>query len=127
MSNKNIEKTQTLTQDIKQLIHSARDRAVRSVDFERVRLYWNLGQRIVEEEQGGEERAEYGKQLIRNLSKELEPLYGSGYSVRQLELMRQFYGVFPNTNTLCSQLNWTQVCHRYSNGFIVMYNTKIGV
>ncbi len=106
MSNKNIEKTQTLTQEIKQLIHSSRDSAVRSVNFERVRLYWHIGQRIVEEEQGGQERAEYGKQLIRNLSKELEPLYGSGYLVRQLGLMRQFYGVFPNTNTLCSQLNW---------------------
>ena len=93
MSNKNIKNSKTLTQDIKQLIHSARDRAVRSVDFERVRLYWNIGQRIVVEERDGQERVEYGKQLIRNLSKELESLYGSGCSVRQLELMRQFYGV----------------------------------
>ncbi len=108
MSNKNIEQVQTLTQDIKQLIHSTKDKAVRSVDFERVRLYWNIGQRIVEEEQGGQERAEHGKQLIGNLSRELEPLYGSDYLVKQLELMRQFYGIFSNTNTLCSQLNWTQ-------------------
>ena len=108
MKNKNIEKRQTLTQDIKQLIHLARDKAVRSVDFERVKLYWNIGQRIVEEEQGGKERAAYGKQIVKNLSKELEPLYGSAYSIRQLELMRQFYTVFTNTNTLCSQLNWSQ-------------------
>ncbi len=108
MLSKRIQKTQTLTKEIQQLILSARDKAVKAVDFERVRLYWSIGQRIVEEEQSGEERAEYGKQLIRNLSSELEPLYGSGYSVRQLELMRQFYGVFPNTNALRSQLNWTQ-------------------
>ena len=108
MSNQNIEKSASLSHDIQELIHSARDKAVRTVDFERVLLYWNIGKRIVEEEQGGEDRAEYGKQLIKNLSKELEPLYGSGYSIRQLELMRQFYGVFSNTNALRSQLNWTQ-------------------
>jgi len=108
MVSKSIEKTQTLTKDIQQLILSARAKAVKAVDFERVRLYWSIGKRIVEEEQGGEQRAEYGKKLIKTLSDELEPLYGSGYSVRQLELMRQFYRVFSNTNALRSQLNWTQ-------------------
>lgn len=71
-------------------------------------MYWNIGLRIVEEEQGGKLRAEYGKSIIRNLSNELEPIYGSGYSVRQLELMRQFYKYFPNTNAVRSQLNWSQ-------------------
>jgi hypothetical protein len=46
--------------------------------------------------------------IIKNLSKEIKPIYGSGYSVRQLELMRQFYRTFPNRNALCSQLNWFQ-------------------
>ena len=104
----NIEKSLSLSQDIQKLIHSARDKAVRAVDSGRVLLYWDIGKRIIEEEQSGESRAEYGKQVIKNLSKELVPLYGSGYSVRQLELMRQFYGVFSNTNALRSQLNWTQ-------------------
>lgn len=57
---------------------------------------------------GGKDRADYGKQLIKNLSIDLEPIYGSGYSVRQLELMRQFYRVFPIANTVRSQLNWSQ-------------------
>ena len=105
---KDLTNIQTLVSDVKKLIDNAKQKVVRTVDNQRVTLYWNIGQRIFEDEQGGEERAEYGKQLIKNLSNEIEPLYGSGYSVRQLELMRQFYRVFPITNTLCSQLNWSQ-------------------
>ena len=108
MSNQTIEKSPSLSHDIQKLIHSARDRAVRAVDFERVVLYWNIGKRIVEEIQKGEDRAEYGKQLVRNLSQELEPLYGSGYSYRQLYLFVQFFKVFPIVNALRSQLSWTQ-------------------
>ena len=71
-------------------------------------MYWAIGKRISEKEQQGKERADYGKYIIRNLSKEIEPLYGSGFGVRQLELSRQFYRTYPNANTLCSQLNWSQ-------------------
>ena len=71
-------------------------------------MYWAIGKRISEREQQGKERADYGKYIIRNLSKEIEPLYGSGFGVRQLELSRQFYRTYPNANTLCSQLNWSQ-------------------
>ena len=67
-----------------------------------------IGKCISEREQQGKERADYGKYIIRNLSKEIEPLYGSGFGVRQLELSRQFYRTYPNANTLCSQLNWSQ-------------------
>jgi predicted nuclease of restriction endonuclease-like (RecB) superfamily len=97
-----------LTNDIKNLIAVAQEQAVKAVDFQRVLLYWNIGKRIFEEVQGGEARAEYGKSVIKNLSSELEPVYGSGYGVRQLELMRQFYRIFPIANTLYSQLNWSQ-------------------
>lgn len=97
-----------LTKDIKELIDSAQTKAINTINFQRVVLYWNIGQRIFEEEQEGKDRADYGKQLIKNLSKELEPTFGSGYSVRQLELMRQFYRIFPNTNAVRSQLNWSQ-------------------
>jgi predicted nuclease of restriction endonuclease-like (RecB) superfamily len=100
--------TTNLTDDIKNLIATAQEKAVRAVDYQRVLLYWSIGKRIFEEVQGGEERAEYGKSLIKNLSNELEPVYGSGYGVRQLELMRQFYRIFPIANTLYSQLNWSQ-------------------
>ena len=78
------------------------------VDFNRVQMYWNIGRRIVEEEQHGKERADYGTYLIKNLAKELEPEYGSGFGVRQLEQSRQFYRTYPIANTLRSQLNWSQ-------------------
>ncbi len=100
--------TTNLTNDIKNLITTAQEKAIRAVDYQRVLLYWNIGKRIFEEVQGGEARAEYGKSIIKNLSNELEPVYGSGYGVRQLELMRQFYRIFPIANTLYSQLNWSQ-------------------
>jgi hypothetical protein len=74
-----------IVQDIRRIIDESRANAVRSVDFCRVQMYWHIGQRIVEEEQCGEARAEYGKYIIRNLSKELMPEYGSGFGVRQLE------------------------------------------
>lgn len=54
-------------------------------------MYWAIGQRIVEKEQQGKERADYGTYLIKNLAKVIEPEYGSGFGVRQLERCRQFY------------------------------------
>lgn len=71
-------------------------------------MYWNIGKRIFEEEQQGKERADYGKQLIKNLAKELEPQYGSGFGQRQLERARQFFRTYPIASTVRSQLNWSQ-------------------
>jgi predicted nuclease of restriction endonuclease-like (RecB) superfamily len=100
--------TESLIQDLRQIIETARANAVRSVDFCRVQMYWHLGQRIFEEEQQGKDRADYGTYLTRNIAKSLEPEYGSGFGVRQLEQARQFYRTYPNANTLRSQLNWSQ-------------------
>ena len=94
--------------DIKKIIGSSRDKAVRSVEFYRVQMYWELGERIFNEEQGGKERAEYGSYLIKNLAKELEPLFGAGFSQRQLERSRQFYREYPIVSALRSQFNWFQ-------------------
>lgn len=77
--------------DVKSIIGQARIQAVRSVEFHRVQMYWKLGERIFIEEQQGKERADYGTYLISNLAKELEPEFGSGFTVRQLERSRQFY------------------------------------
>lgn len=71
-------------------------------------MYWAIGQRIVEKEQQGKERADYGTYLIKNLAKEIEPEYGSGFGVRQLERCRQFYIIYPIASTLRTQLNWYQ-------------------
>lgn len=94
--------------DIRAIIDTARSNAVRSVDFQRVQMYWHLGKRIFEEEQQGKQRADYGTYLIKNLAKQLEPEYGSGFSVRQLERCRQFYRLFPITSAVRTQLNWMQ-------------------
>ena len=98
----------TFVGEIRTIINQARSAAVRSVDFSRVQMYWNIGRRIVEEEQHGKERADYGTYLIKNLAKELEPEYGSGFGVRQLERARQFYRVYAIASTVRSQLNWSQ-------------------
>lgn len=79
---------QGFVNEIKSIINNARIKAVRSVDFCRVQMYWAIGQRIVEKEQQGKERAEYGTYLIKNLAKEIEPEYGSGFSERQLKFCR---------------------------------------
>ena len=94
--------------EVRKIIEEARNNAVRSVDFCRVQMYWNIGRRIVEEEQLGNERAEYGAYLIKNLAKDLEPEYGSGFSYRQLAFCRQFYLTYPIVNAVRSQLNWSQ-------------------
>jgi hypothetical protein len=94
--------------EIKTIIGQARENAIRSVYFQRVQMYWHIGKRIFAEEQQGQERAEYGTYLIKNLAKELEPEFGSGFSVRILEISRRFYRTYPIANTLYSQLNWSQ-------------------
>ena len=94
--------------EIRGIIDQARNHAARSVDQARVVMYWNIGKRIFEKEQQGKERADYGSFLLETLSKNLTPVYGSGFSVRQLEICRKFYRTYPIANTLCSQLNWSQ-------------------
>ena len=101
-------KTSNIIEDARTIINSTRSSAVRSVDFCRVQMYWNLGKRIFEEEQQGKDRADYGTYLIKNLANTLESEYGSGFGVRQLEQSRQFYRIYPIANALRSQLNWTQ-------------------
>lgn len=108
--NTDIDKTPhgSLIDDARAIIETARTNAVRSVDFCRVQMYWNLGKRIFEEEQQGKDRADYGAYIVKTLAVNLEAEYGSGFGVRQLEQSRQFYRTYPIANTLRSQLNWSQ-------------------
>ena len=108
MKKEEVNKNEQFYTEIRQIIETARTNAIRSVDFSRVQMYWLLGKRIFEEEQQGKDRADYGAYLIRNLAEELTPLYGSGFSVRQLEQSRRFYRMYPIANAVRSQLNWTQ-------------------
>lgn len=96
-----------LIQDIQRIIFQSRERAVRSVNTERVLMYWQIGKRIFEEEQNGKDRAEYGLYLIKNLSEKLREDFGNGFSPRNLELMRSFFRSFPIAQTLSTQLSWS--------------------
>lgn len=106
--NPDIFQSTSMVYDVKHIIEEARTHAVRSVDFCRVQMYWKIGQRIFVEEQGEKERADYGSYLIKRLSEEIMPEYGSGFSIRQLERSRQFYRMYPNASAVRSQLNWSQ-------------------
>lgn len=94
-------------QEIKNIISHARENAVRSVNWERMLMYWQIGKRIFEEEQQGKDRADYKTYLIRQLSEQLQPEFGSGFTIRQLERYRQFYRTFPIASTLRTQFNWS--------------------
>lgn len=89
------------------IIESARGRVQSVVNQEMVCAYWEIGREIVEEEQLGEKRAEYGKALIENLSKELAGRYGKGFTSSNLLTMRRFYQTYPIQHALRAELSWT--------------------
>lgn len=99
---------QSIILDIKAIIAQSKDKAIRAVDHQRTLMYWHIGKRILEEEQGGKHRADYGSFLIKYLSEQLQTEFGSGFSVRQLNWYRQFYWTFPIVSALRTQLSWTQ-------------------
>lgn len=96
--------------DIKQIIEQARKQAYTSINTLMIQSNWLVGRRIVEEEQGGAARAEYGKALLKNLAIELMPIYGNSYSTRRLQDYRQFYLYFKDIEIWHSRvpnLTWT--------------------
>lgn len=98
--------------EIKSIITKGRQTAYSAVNSTMIATYWNIGRRIVEEEQQGKERAEYGKNLIDLLAKELTLEFGNGFSARYLRAFRQFYLVVPNYEIWKSRfpnLLWTHV------------------
>jgi predicted nuclease of restriction endonuclease-like (RecB) superfamily len=99
---------ESILSEIKSIITESRQAAIRAVDHQRVLMYWKIGKRIFEEEQEGKDRAGYGKYLIKFLSKQLQPQFGTGFSSRNLNLFRQFYRDFPIVQTLSAQLGWSQ-------------------
>lgn len=96
-----------LFSQIKQVLEDARRHVARTVNTTMVKAYWQVGKYIVEYEQQGKERAEYGKGVIKNLSERLMKEYGSGFSVPNIKLMRQFYLYYPIGYSVSSQLTWT--------------------
>lgn len=85
------------------LLQSARSRVLQTVNQTMVITYFEIGRMIVEEEQDGKERAEYGKQILKDLSKVLTQEFGKGFSVKNLERMRTFYQIYGKSSTLLSK------------------------
>ncbi len=92
--NKHIANVSFIT-EIKDIITRTRQKAYSAINTAMVEAYWLIGRRIVEEEQGGTSRAEYGKQILKELSAELTKEFGKGFSVGSLYYYRQFYTTFP--------------------------------
>lgn len=99
---------------IKKLMDNARNKVARKVNNILIQTYWEIGRIIVEEEQGNSYRAEYGKQLITDLSKKLTKEYGNGFSRTNLQNMRNFYLLYPICQTLSGKLSWSHYCELLS-------------
>lgn len=108
-----ISSTQLLT-DVCSIIDSGRQRAYSAVNTTMIETYWNIGRRIVEEEQQGKERAEYGEHILENLSQQLTLRYGKGFSKRYLAYFRAFYLTVNDIRILQTRLQnltWSHVLH----------------
>lgn len=97
----------TIYQTIRSVILDARTKISQVVNFTMVMTYWQIGKYIVEEEQNGKERADYGKALIENLAEKLKEEFGSGYDRSNLLRMKNFYLLFPIRDALRHELSWT--------------------
>ncbi len=92
--------------EIKEILITARNKVYQAANFTMVEAYWNIGKTIIEE-QGGNKKAEYGKGLLKELSKQMTQDFGKGFTVTNLKYMRQFYLTFPNGHALRDELSWT--------------------
>jgi predicted nuclease of restriction endonuclease-like (RecB) superfamily len=98
--------------DVRSIIENGRQQAYSAVNQTSIMTFWNVGRRIVEEEQNGEARAAYGTRLIKSLSDDLVPIYGNSYNKRNLDYYRKFYLLFPEkeiVNTCVHNLDWSHI------------------
>lgn len=98
---------ESLYNDIRQVIEDARNTVYRAANFTMVKAYWNVGRLIVEQEQQGQQRAEYGEALVKELSVKLAGEYGKGFDKTNVWNMRKFYHTFPKVDALRQELSWT--------------------
>ena len=101
------QETEGLLHSLRELILGARHRALRAVDAVQVQTCWEIGRHIVEFEQGGAARAEYGARLLSMLAESLTREFGRGFDASNLRYMRLFYQAFPIRDALRHELSWT--------------------
>ena len=99
-----------LIASIKEIILNSRKNIVRSVNTEMLSAYWNIGKLIVEDEQKNQERAQYGNETLKNISKRLKAELGNGFSISNLQFMRRLFLAYPNQQTLSVKLSWSHYC-----------------
>ena len=92
---------------IRKVLETARQSAYKAVNFAMVQAYWQIGRLIVEDEQKGEVRAEYGKRVLAELAERLTADFGKGFDASNLRYMRLFYQAFPKCDALRHELSWT--------------------
>ncbi|PAC26485.1 hypothetical protein BWI92_25825 [Flectobacillus sp. BAB-3569] len=97
----------TLYHSIAEILRNTQQRAYSAVNLSMIDAYWHIGQKIVEEEQQGNERAKYGDNLLQRLSQELSDEFGKGFNLTNLKYIRQFYLAFPIRHALRGELSWT--------------------
>lgn len=102
--------TNSMMNEIREILQSARQRIAIQVNTELLSTYWNIGKIIVEHEQENQERADYGKQTLKQLSKELTKEFGKGFSVSNLQFMRRFYQCYQIQQTVSVKLSWSHYC-----------------
>ena len=105
-----------LFSQVVELLQNARQQVLRTVNSTMVYTYFEIGRIIVEEEQNGKDRAEYGKQLLKGLSKQLNREFGKGFSIVNLENMRKFYLIYSIPQTL-SRISQIEISHALTTGF----------
>ncbi len=98
---------EALLDALRELIRQGRQHALRAVDMVQVQTCWQVGRHIVEFEQGGQARAEYGKRLLPQLAETLTCEFGKGFDERNLRNMRAFFQSFPIWDAVRSELSWT--------------------
>lgn len=96
-----------IIEDIRNLLIHSRQNLAQTVNSAMVQTYWNIGRIIVEDEQAGEQRAQYGKKQLEFISDKLTIEFGKGFDTRNLRNMRQFYITFSNWNAVSTKLSWT--------------------
>lgn len=116
MKNLPMKKYSSLITDIGALLEQGRRQAFHAVNPILVKTYWEIGKRIIDYEQEGKEKAEYGASLLDNLSKDLKLKYGKGFSKSNVYLMRQFYLKYQKFQTVSGKLSWSHYSELLSIG-----------
>ena len=101
---------QEMIAQIREIMYGARRNLAQQVNNQQLLAYWNIGRIIVEHEQDSNERATYGKQTIKQISRVLSKEFGKGFSRSNLQNMRAFYLAYPNCQTLSGKLSWSHYC-----------------